>query len=230
MSVQLEGQTVSRDERGLISVQIPFYVATLDETMTVSGGNPFGLPETNRQVSQIEGLGYQVVLTYEGSEGTDDGDAEEGTYEFDSSFKEEPLESHPFWPDIKAKFSGSIVDKEVTFPESLPQSQLSKAGLTGNEPAKPVKNPMFGVKTYLALYSVFRRTYVKKKIPKGLLESVGTTKEKLPGGLSTPKGRNWLVMPPKIRKRGNSWEISEELTLSKPGEKWPPSVYRLIAK
>ena len=227
-AVQLEGQTVSRDENGLMSVQIPFYVQTLDETMKVSGGSPFGLPETGRQVTQIEGLGYQVVLTYGGSEG--ESKDEDGTVEFDSSFKEEPLDSHPLWLEIAERFGGKVEDKEVVFPKTLPRSQLSSAGLTGNEPTQEVKNPMYGVKTYLGLYCVFRRTYVKKSFPRNILDSVGTTREKLPKGLPTPKGRNWLVNPPKIRKAGNAWEITEELILSKAGEKWPPSVYRLISK
>lgn len=229
---QLEGYAINRDERGLVSVQVPVWAATENETLTVTppNGAPFGLPETNRSVSAFEAeLGYQVTITYEGAEKKDK-DSEAETYEFDSSFKEEPIESHPAWSEIKTKFGGSVVDKEVTFPETLPRSQISTAGLTGNEPTTQVRNPMFGIKTYLALYVVFRRTYVKKNIPKGLLDAVGTTRDKLPAGLPTPKGRNWLIMPPKIRKRGNAWEITEELTLSKPGEKWPAAVHKLIQK
>lgn len=229
MNFQTTGWSASRDERGLISVQVPMFVDSLADTMTVSGGSPYGLPEVGRQISQIEGAGYQVVITYEGSEGQA-ADDEEGTYEFDSSFREEPIESHPQWPVIKARFGGSVQDDKAVFPETLPRAQISTYGLTGNEPDAQVKNPMFGVRTYLALYVVFRRTYVRRAFPRHLLDSVGTTREKLPRGLPTPKGRNWLVQPPKISKRGDSWEIAEEWTLSKPGEKWPPAIYRYIAR
>jgi hypothetical protein len=37
-------------------------------------------------------------------------------------------------------------------------------------------------------------------------------------------------MPPRAGKRGNVFEISEEWTLSKPGEKWPDAIYGLIQR
>jgi hypothetical protein len=226
---QMLGLTASRDDRRLVSVSVPWNCKTLGETMTVGGGHPFGLPETGRQVSQLEDGSFQVSITYEGTENEL---PEDESYEFDSSFREEPIESHPNIALIRSHFGGTTSDDgRITFPERLPRKSTSGAGLSGNESSGAgEKNPMFGQSTYLVLHAVFRRTYLKKKVPKNLLDEAGTTRDKLPGGLPTPKGRNWLVMPPKVSKRGNVFEITEELLLSKPGEKWPPAVYRLIQR
>ena len=223
------GLTANRDERRLMSVSVPWNCSTLAETMSVGGGKPFGLPETGRQVSQLEDGSFQVTITYEGTETEP---PEDDSYEFDSSFREEPIESHPNIALIRSRFGGVTGDDgRITFPERLPRHNSGGTGLSGNEStASAEKNPMFGQTTYLVLHAVFRRTYLKRRVPKDLLESAGTTREKLPGGLPTPSGRNWLVMPPKVSKRGNVFEITEELLLSKPGEKWPPAVYRLIQR
>ena len=225
---QMLGMTASRDERRLLSVSVPWNCKTLAETMTVGGASPFGLPETGRQVSQLEDASFQVTITYQGTEG--EPPAEE-TYEFDSSFREEPIESHPQIARIRKRYGGVTNDDgRITFPEKLPSAGSDGSGLSGSESTSTEKNPMFGQTTYLVLHAVFRRTYLKRRVPVNLLDEVGTTREKLPGGLPTPKGRNWLIMPPKVSKRGNVFEISEEWMLSKPGEKWPPAIYGLIER
>ncbi|NDD52831.1 hypothetical protein EBZ39_02955 [bacterium] len=231
--------TVSRDERNMLSVQVPFRVPTLDETLTVSAGAPFGLPEVGRAVNQLEGgAGYQVVITHEGTTGENEGEAD-GTIEFDQMFREEPLESHPNWDKIKAEYGGSVVDKELNFPEFLGNATTARVGtltkgLTGDYAdaarSSQRRNPLFGQKTYLALYVVYRRSYVRKTFPKGILDLAGSTRAKLPGGLPTPKGRNWLIQPPKVQRRGTSWEVTEEWILSKPGEEWPRWVFDVMLK
>ena len=225
---QMLGLSASRDERRLVSVTVPWNCKTLAETMTVGGGTPFGLPETGRQVSQLEDASFQVNITYEGTEGEPD---DEATYEFDSSFREEPIESHPKIDRIKRRFGGETgEDGRIVFPEKLPGDAGQSSGLSAWESRSAERNPMFGQSTYLVLHAVFRRTYLKRRLPAGLLDEVGTTRERLPGGLPTPKGRNWLVMPPKVGKRGNVFEVVEEWMLSKPGEKWPEAIYGLIER
>ena len=225
---QMLGLSASRDERGLVSISVPWNCKTLAETMTVGEGSPFGLPETGRQISQLEDASYQVTITYEGTEDEPD---EEDSYEFDSSFREEPIESHPRINQIRKRFGGVVGDDgRITFPEKLPGAAGEGTGLSGAESAGSEKNPMFGQATYLVLNAVFRRTYLRRRVPKDLLDNVGTTRARLPGGLPTPKGRNWLVMPPKVATRGNVFEITEEWMLSKPGEEWPEALYGLIER
>jgi len=225
---QMLGLTASRDERGLMRVSVPWNCKDLDATMTVGGSPAFGLPETGRQVNQLEDASYQVTITYEGAE---DEPADEDTYEFDSSFREEPIESHPQIARIKKRYGGTVGDDgRITFPETLPRAASEGTGLSGAERNAEERNPLFGQTTYLVLHAVFRRTFLKRRVPPDLLNRVGTTCEKLPGGLPTPGGRNWLVMPPRVARRGNVYEISEEWMLSKPGEKWPEAIYGLIER
>lgn len=196
--------------------------------MNVGGGNPFGLPETGRQVNQLEDASYQVTITYEG---TEEEPGEEASYEFDSSFREEPIESHPKIALIRKRFGGVIGDDgRINFPEKVPSDSSETVGLGGGEESRGEKNPFFGQTTYLVLNAIFRRTYLKRRIPANILDDVGTTRPRLPGGLPTPKGRNWLIMPPKISMRGNVYQITEEWMLSKPGEEWPAVIYGLIEK
>ena len=55
-SFQMLGLSGSRDERGLISMALPFNCATLDETLSVGRVFPFGLPETRRAVTSISSM------------------------------------------------------------------------------------------------------------------------------------------------------------------------------
>ncbi len=229
-SFQMLGLSGSRDERGLISMALPFNCATLEETLSVGLVYPFGLPETRRAVSQLEDGSFQVTVTFEGIEGSGEG-GESETYEFDSMFREEPIESHPNIDKIKSTYGGYERDGRILFPEKLTASKSSGGtGLSGSKSTAGEKNPLFGITTYLVLNAVFRHTYLRRTIPSDLLDRVGTTVDRLPENFPTPSGRNWLVMPPKAVKRGNVYEISEEWTLSKPGEKWPEAIYGLIQR
>ena len=228
-SFQMLGLSGSRDERGLISMALPFNCATLDETLSVGRVFPFGLPETRRAVTQLEDGSFQATVTFEGIEGSgESGDSE--SYEFDSMFREEPIESHPNIDKIKSTYGGYERDGRILFPEKLTSSKSSGSGLSGSKSTSGEKNPLFGMTTYLVLNAVFRHTYLRRTIPGDLLDRVGTTVDRLPESFPTPAGRNWLVMPPKAVKRGNVFEISEEWTLSKPGEKWPDAIYGLIQR
>jgi hypothetical protein len=91
------------------------------------------------------------------------------------------------------------------------------------------KNPLFGMRTYPQLTAVFRRTYATKRIPSNLIPNVGKILKKLPTGYEelNVDGHDWLMQPPKVRQRGNAFEISEELLMSPYGG-WPEAVHGLI--
>ena len=225
---QMLGLSGSRDERGLISLAVPWNCATLAETLFVGGAFPFGLPEVGRAISQLDDGSYQVTINFQGIE---DAEGQADSFEFDSSFREEPIESHPAIDQIKRQYGGSLnSDGRITFPEKLPGGSAGSGGLNGRRAGAGEKNPMFGVTTYLVLNAVFRHTYLRRSIPGNLLDRVGTTIGSLPEGFPTPPGRNWLIMPPKVGRRGNVYEISEEWMLSKPGQVWPEAIYGLIQR
>jgi hypothetical protein len=224
---QMLGLTGSRDERGLVSLSIPWNCLTLNETLRVGDANPFGLPEVGRTITQLDDASFQVTITFEGTEAPE---GQTDSFEFDSSFREEPIESHPEIDQIKERYGGTLNSEgRITFPEKLPGGRAAGTGL-GNRRATGDANPLFGVSTYLVLNAVFRHTYLRRTIPNDLLNRVGTTRDNLPEGFPTPPGRNWLIMPPKVIRRGNAYEIAEEWMLSKPGQVWPAAIYGLIER
>jgi len=224
---QTLGFSASIDERGFISAEVPMFCETLNEALTISGGNPFGLPEVSRSINQVESIGYEVKIRYEGNKGPEgSNEAEASTYEFESGFKEIPLVNHPNWWRISQKYGGSwdAQTGQIVWAQTIPRGNISKKGLSTAAQNEEIANPLAGVQTYQALVQTFRRSYVQRRFPQRQLEAVGTTREKLPKGFPTPKGRNWLIRPPKIAKRGNVWEIIEEWELSLPGRKHLPEI------
>ena len=94
---------------------------------------------------------------------------------------------------------------------------------------KTKKNPLFGVEHWLVIGAVFRKTYAAKTIPSGLLRGIGTIVQKPPGIEqfkipSAAKKRNWLKLAPKIKRKGNAVEITEEYMLSGPNG-WIRDIY-----
>ena len=228
LPLQTQGTRGSRDERGLISITIPWIVASLNEVLTVGEANVLGLPETRREFSDHEAGKFLVNITYEGSQ-SDEGNTE--SFEWDTSLAEEPIESHPLIETLKSNYGGTVNSEgRITFPEKISgKSTGSSAGLGGGVKSRSDKNPLFGLSTYLVTKAVFRHTYLRRTFPESILDRIGTVQHHLPGGFPTPQGRNWLVMAPKIARRGNLYEISEELMLSAPGG-WPEAVYQLIQR
>lgn len=220
----MEGASGSRDERNVYSLTVPWYAPTLDEVGTVGGAPPLGLTETGRTWDELDAGGYRVDITHEGiPEGED---KEQETIEFDADFKEEPLPAHASWLTIKEKYKGSVDSTgAVKFDEFLERAYRGSLG--GTQSGNKVKNPLFGLKTYLELSVIFRRTRIVETLPSNLLSSIGSIQQSLPDGLPTPENRDWLVMPPKVTKRGNVWQIRDEWKLSPKGG-WPPEVYNLI--
>lgn len=224
-NIVLLGRNGKRDETGLISYEVPVLARSEAEVLQVGPSRPFGLDEVDRTFKRIDGTDFfEVKVSYEGlPEGVDEGDEE---IDFDPSFSEEPIASHPKWLDLKKRYGGEIEDNgKVKWPETIETSTYN--GLAAAS-TKEVKNPMLGVETYLALKVTFRRTYSVRKLPTDLLDGIGEIVEKLPDGFPTPEGRNWLKLPPKVSQRGNSYKISEELLLSPVGGTWPRGVYGLI--
>lgn len=223
------GLSGNRSELGLVQVQLPHDNATIDDLLTFQPVTPWGFPEVNRSFSQMEDGTYRLICSMEGLDPNSDPDAD-GIFEYDSTFREEPIETFPDQDLLKSEYGAYEVEGKLKFPSTLPKSTKG-SGLTGKQgSAGDETNELFGTTTYLVLNAIFRHTYLRRSIPNNFLDKAGTTVDELPSGFPTPEGRNWLVMPPKARKRGNVYEIIEELMLSKPGSKWPKALYSLIGR
>lgn len=218
-----------RTKTGLVTLTAKWWVPTLAECLTIGEDALLSLPETDRtwQSKDEHGTehGYYVDILYEGLH--EETEAED--YAWEPSFSREPIETHDQIEAIKRYYSG-VIDAEgrIKFPETMSRAGAGTSGVgLSNAGGGGQKNPMFGVKDFLVFGAKFRRTYVRKRVPSGLLNNIGKVFKKIPGPFPTPDGRDWLYLPPPIRQVGNAFEIPEEYMLSAPGG-WPKGVYGLI--
>lgn len=220
--------TGSMDSSGVVTSTIKYMVKTEHDCVTYKRGElhpTLGIPESERSWEEEApcGFGFLLTIVYK-SIGTIDGEED---IELDSSYSEEPIESHPNLLKIMEKYQGfTNSEGEIEFPKTY-EPEKGGFGLDkreGEEEEK--KNPMFGVKTWLALASVVRRTWISSRRPS--LSRMGRIVKSVPGGFQTPEGHDWIIMPPKSRRRGDGYyENTEEYLLSPLGG-WTEGVYELM--
>lgn len=205
-----------------------YVVPNFDDVISYGNDEYRGIPLVSRSWTQIEGcLGYELTLKYQGKLEDDPTDVDE--YTLDISFSEEPIESHPRWQEIKKKYRGDIVDGKVEFQEYI---RITKKLNTQPGSKGFSKNPMYGHSTWLVLKAVIRHSYVARKRPS--LSMIGRIVKKAPGGFDTPDGHDWLVMPPKCRRKTGGSDPATELFditveyLMSPIGGWPETVYETM--
>ena len=223
--LQLLGLGGSVDRTGIVSVDVPMWVGSLGEALSVSVPLGLGVPLVSRNFKQSEDGGYEVTLHFEGMEDTGPKE-DETTFEFDVSMSEDPVEAHPNFDAISEKYGWDDVEK--AFPKFSPGTSTSD-GSALDKKSKAKKNPLYGTESYLSVGAVFRKTYASRTIPAGLLRGIGAIVDRPPdiGQFqipSTGSKRNWLKLAPKIRRRGNSVEVTEEWMLSGPNG-WNTDIY-----
>ena len=212
-------------ETGIATVEVPVFVDTLAEALTVLPDLGIGLPYRSRNFSQEDEGTFKVVLHFEGVT-FDFSDDDKVTFELDTSMAEDPIQTHPFFDTLKTRYGWDAVKEQ--FAETLPETGGQQTALSGTG-KKIKKNPLFGVENWLVVGAVFRKTYAARVIPSGILRGIGTIVDKPPGIEqfkipSAAKKRNWLKLAPKIKRKGNAVEITEEYMLSGPNG-WIKDVY-----
>lgn len=210
-------------EEGRLRGTLTFHVKSLSEAKSYGPSTYEGAPLRRRQWKWSgPDEGYDITLSYEGPEnGTED---EEGSVELDVSFAERSIKAHPNIKKILEVYQGRVdpVTKEVEFDPDL--SKGDQSGLNSGE-AK-VKNPMFGVTTYLYLSAVVRQTKIESRPPD--LSEIGQVTKRVPGGYATPKDHDWMKMPPKSRLlTSGDYENTYEFLMSEKGG-WPRHVYGFL--
>jgi hypothetical protein len=226
MIEEIHGTSGSKDERGLISLVVPFLASTFEEVLAAVKAPGQGLAESARTWSHDRGGKFVVEVTFEGQAGSSNPEAET-TYECKSSFREEPIEAHPQIAELVKKFNGQTDTStgRVTFPATL-EGSAGTSGLGGAiDGATPeTKNPMAGVEKYMALEIVWSKKYISRNKPS--FARVGRVISAPPGEPpAIPKRDAWLVLPPVFVKRGSVYEITEEWQLLPEGT--PKEVYNL---
>jgi hypothetical protein len=219
------GITGGISETGIATVEVPIYVATLGEALNALPNLGIDLPYRSRTFSQEDEGTFKVVLHFEGVTTTFN-EEDQVTFELDTSMNEDPIQTHPFFDTLKKRYHWDVVKEQ--FSETLPETGGQQTALSGGS-QKTKKNPLFGVENWLVIGAVFRKTYAAKSIPASLLRGIGTIVDKPPGIEqfkipSAAKKRNWLKVAPKIKRKGNAVEITEEYMLSGPNG-WIRDIY-----
>jgi hypothetical protein len=243
------GTKLNKERTGIKRLSALWWAQTLEEADVCGDSELIGLPLVNRSVDEHQGAGsaggYDVTLGYEGLNSEPTVAEQE---EFDGSFREEPIESHPLIREIIAYYGGTVDEDSgrIVFPQTMPTrpkargisnatvgfSNNAQVGLSGGKRKRstPERNPLFGMSSFPVMQVVFRRTYATKTLRSALLKEVGKIRKQLPKGFEALDDNDfdWLVQPPKVKRRGNCYEVTEEL-LRGPEGGWPEAIHRLIA-
>jgi len=214
--LQLLGINGGVDRHGIVSITVPFYVATLSEAISYTPKLDVGLPVVSRTFRQSENGGYEVTLNCEGSE--DSSTDDQKTFEIDASMAEEPIKTHPKFEDLKTQFGWD--ESLNTFSEYLPADTSSGGLASGSKNGSTrKKSKMYGVESWLVAGAIYRVTYASKTVPSSIFPGIGTVQTPPQiGKFNLPNlgKRNWLKLAPKVQMRGNSIEITLEYMLSGP--------------
>ncbi len=228
--MRLNGAKYKRDKTGLIQVTIPWEVSTVEDCETfIPDEVPLGLPLIDRSAEEFTVGTWTLNLTYEGG-GSDnvsfDTDAKL-ELEIDASMSQDPIQSHPNFIAIAAKY-GWNKDKGEFAPYITKQGTAGTGTALSGAQAGELPNPLYGTESFLNVGAVFRITYTAKTAPQDILDGVGTVFTIPPGydllGIPHPVGRNWLKLAPKVNRRGNATRTTLEYMLSGPWG-WVKDVY-----
>ena len=184
--------------------------------------NPFGIPCTGASAG-ISGSVVTVEFTYEGGSNTQPEQAESDyVVELDASMAEAPIEAHPQFAALKAKY-GWADDK---FPEFVKAD--AGTALPGKTVDLAVTSPVYGVESWLVAGAVLRVSFSGRAVPSWVIKGIGQIVARPQGfsklGISLPPKRNWLKLGPKITEQGNRYKIVCEFMLSGP-RGWNKDIY-----
>lgn len=221
---QTTGGRYSRDRTGISTFSVPWFVDAADFASLANfepPDPPLGLPIVNRSAEQETDGTWKLMITYEGVAIGDQ--LVDETFDLDYSSAEDPIETFSQILALRAKYKGALDD----------QNHVIWAPQIADKSGNKVRNPMYGVETYLNPGAIWRRTRALRDFDATALSALGKIDEPQ-GGVANKNyqanppqiqdGRNWLKRALKATWRGNIWQFSEEWMLSGPGG-WVPDIY-----
>src|SRR5207302_7528232 len=135
------------------TVEVPVFVDTLSEALTILPDLGIALPYRSRTFSQEDDGGFKVVLHFEGIANAKQ-DEDSITFELDTSMAEDPIQTHPSFDALKTKYGWDAVKEQ--FAEMMPDSSAGQSSALSGGGNKSKKNPLFGVEHWLVVGAVFR--------------------------------------------------------------------------
>ena len=188
--------------------------------------DPFGLPCTGAS-SVVANSMCKITFSYEGNTaGQDTFKESDWVVEMDNTMTDAPIQTHPDFSKIAEKYGWDSDKKE--FPEYFEGLDTTITGLSASQLEDILRNPLYGVESWLVPGAVLRTSFSGASIPSWVMQGVGTITTKPQGlsklGVIIPPKRNWLKLGPKITSKGNTYAISAEWMLSGP-RGWSKDIY-----
>jgi hypothetical protein len=201
------------------------------------------IPVTETDTSPVSPGTLQIKWTLEGHDGTSTfppktrRDTDELSIE--TGFVERPLTTLPEWPELMAE-QGLEIDPasgRIKWPAAAPGT-AAPGGFAPTDKAKVAPSPWYGAQTWRDITCVISADYIvrtkdeittvfpfskidvaTKSIDRNLFAGIA---DQIARALSTLRNktadtREWRLMPPGLRVRGNVYQIRESYELSPPG-------------
>ena len=218
--LELLGLSARKERTGATTMTAKW--ATTDYDSALTNTAPLVLNSLNLVSVEIEkdesGQMYIVTGIYDGGEAVDgsgDGQASSDSivYEWSPSFEQVDILTHPKIDELLKKYKGSVDPESGSVRWAEEISDAKSSGLGGE--GKSTKNPMLGVREYLAMGGVWSKKFLRNQVSADLFESgsVVPRPEGLPSGIQM-RDRFWLQMPSVIVSRGRKWEVTQRWMLS----------------
>lgn len=187
--------------------------------------NPWGIPCTDAEGDISNGL-CVITYTYQGTTQTFTSTDNEVTFEIDTQFTHDDIETHPKFRELKVKYGWD--PERRRFAENI-AANGEAAGLADDAETGTSNNPLYGTTSWLAVGLIYRKVWVSRTIPAGIFGGLGTIVKRPPdiAQFKLPaeaRKRNWLYVGPTVSRTGNAVRIAQEWMLSGPSG-WKKPVY-----
>lgn len=197
---QLDGASRSISREGIQTVRVRFYVESIGSVDDIPGQCPLPVGGSCELVEiqsaqAEEGSQHIVTATYEGLAAEK---FRQTSYAWDPATSQDPIQSHPDWDTILKTYQGRE-DPPASGNFVWPDLKAKKG---------TSKNPMNGVSSYLTLGGTWSEMKAVEEIPGDLWDEMWALVSVVPGDLPTPDNRLWLVLPPRLEKRGAAFTVT----------------------
>jgi hypothetical protein len=182
-------------------------------------GEFMGMPHVRREIEASPDGGVGVIRDY--YEGLLQ-DGKEPIEEVEGFFEQVPLQGHPNFKFLFDKYGGYFTaNGNLRWPPN--PDATSSEGLVSN--VSDGKS-LAGIEGFLRMGCTIRKIYSSRDVPAGIFSGVGIISEPEVSKVPAPASgsRNYLYAPPKLRWRGNAFEITQEWMYSGLGG-WVDDIY-----
>jgi hypothetical protein len=182
-------------------------------------GDYMGMPHVRREIEASPDAAVGVIRDY--YEGLLQ-DGKEPIEETEGFFEQVPLQAHPNFSYLFRRYGGYFTaNGNLRWPPN--PDATSSAGLTSSVSSG---KSLAGVEGFLRMGCTIRKIFAAKTVPGDIFANVGIISSPSVKNVPAPAAgnRDYLYAPPKLRWRGNAFEITQEWMYSGLGG-WLKDIY-----